>query len=97
MCCFFAALALFGPRLGVLIWWLVDPARFELAFDSFLISLLGFIFLPWTTIFYLLVFPGGIIGFDWIWLGIGVLFDLSSYASSAARRRDVRYYPESAP
>lgn len=97
MCCFFAALAFFGPRLAILIWWLVSPARFDLAFDSFLIALLGFIFLPWTTIFYLIVFPGGIVGFDWLWLGIGVLFDISSYAGSTRQRRDVPYYPESAP
>jgi len=97
MCCFFAALFAFGPRLAILVWWLINPVLWQLAFTNIIWGILGFIFLPWTTIFYVLVFPGGIVGFDWIWLGLGVLFDIGSYASSAARRRDVSYYPESAP
>ena len=31
-------------------------------------------------------------GFDWLWLGIAVLADISAYAAGAARRRDVSYY-----
>ena len=79
MCCFFAALVAFGPRLAILIWWLVDQARWNLAFDSFIWPLLGFIFVPWTTIMYVIVFPGGVTGFDWVWLGLGILADISSY------------------
>ena len=83
MCCFLTALLFFGPRLAILIWWLVERARFALAFgDSFLWPLLGFIFLPWTLIMYLLVFPGGITGFDWIFLGLGLFADLSGYFGS---------------
>jgi len=88
MCCFFAALFAFGPRLAVLIWWLINPARFNLAFDGFLIPLLGFIFLPWTLIMYLIVFPDGVTGFDWIWLGLGLLADIASYTSGGYTNRD---------
>jgi hypothetical protein len=28
---------------------------------------------------YVLVAPGGVTGFDWIWLGIGLLADIASY------------------
>jgi hypothetical protein len=35
MCCLFTTLVLFGPRLGILIWWLFDPIRWNLAFQSF--------------------------------------------------------------
>jgi hypothetical protein len=97
MCCFFATLLFLGPRAAILIWWLVNPVRWQLAFTNFIWGILGFIFLPWTTIFYVLVFPGGIVGFDWIWLGLGLLADISSYAGGAWRRKDVPYYPESAP
>lgn len=96
MCCFFAALFALGPRAGILIWWLINPVRWNAAFTSFIWPLLGFLFLPWTTIFYVLVFPGGVTGFDWIWLGIGVLADVASYTGGAARRRDLSYYPQSA-
>ena len=97
MCCFFLALIAFGPRLAALIWWLVNPVRWQLAFTNFIWAILGVIFLPWTTIFYMIVFPGGIVGLDWIWLGLGLLFDIMSYTSGAWRRKDVPYYPESAP
>ena len=88
MCCFFTALVLFGPRLAVLIWWLVDQARWNLAFDSFIWPLLGFIFLPWTLIMYVIVFPGGVTGFDWVWLGLGLLADISSYVGGGVGNRD---------
>ena len=84
MCCFFTTLVLFGPRLAILIWWLVQPTRWQLAFNHFnwpfLWEFLGFLFLPWTTIMYVLVFPGGIGGFDWLWLGLGLLADIASYS-----------------
>ncbi|NCF66351.1 MAG: hypothetical protein GWP61_10260 [Chloroflexi bacterium] len=83
MCCFLTALVFFGPRLAILVWWLVQPARFALAFpDGFLLPLLGFIFLPWTLIMYLLVYTGGIVGFDWIILALGLFADLSGYFGS---------------
>jgi hypothetical protein len=91
MCCFFTTLVLFGPRLAILIWWLVQPLRWQAAFQNFswpfLWELLGFLFLPWTTIMYVLVFPGGVVGFDWLWLGLGLLADIASYTSGAREGR----------
>ncbi len=92
MCCFFTTLVLFGPRLAILIWWLVQPLRWKLAFNQFsfpfLWELLGFLFLPWTTIMYVLVAPAGITGFDWIWLGLGLLADIGSYGGGAFSGRN---------
>jgi hypothetical protein len=69
-----------GPRAAILVWWLMAPARWALAFPgSFIWPLLGFLFLPWTVLMYVLVTPGGINGFDWIWLGLGILIDIGSY------------------
>ncbi|MGD9094080.1 MAG: hypothetical protein PVF74_14625 [Anaerolineales bacterium] len=92
MCCFFMALVLFGPRLAILIWWLVSPIYISNAFTSWIWPILGIIFLPWTLLMYLIVYPGGLVGFDWIWLGLGLLADIASYAGGAARRRDVPGY-----
>jgi hypothetical protein len=80
MCCLFTTLLFLGPRAGILVWWLMSPARWNLAFQSFIWPLLGFLFLPWTTLMYVIIFPGGITGFDWIWLGLGVLADIGMYA-----------------
>ena len=41
---------------------------------------------------YLIVYPGGLVGFDWIIVALGVFADIASYGSSAARRRDVPGY-----
>jgi hypothetical protein len=41
---------------------------------------------------YILVFPNGIDGLDWIWLGIGIAADLGSYTGSAWGNRDQSSY-----
>lgn len=97
MCCFFVVLLAAGPRLAGIVWWLLEPARWSLAFDSVIWPILGIIFLPWTTLFYMIVFPGGLTGLDFLWMGLGVVFDIMSYSGGTAKRRDVRYYPSSAP
>jgi hypothetical protein len=89
MCCVFSTLVLFGPRLGILVWWLFWPARFRLVFQgSWLWPLLGLLFLPWTTLMYLVVGPQGVNGLDWLWLGLGLLADLASYSGGAYGNRD---------
>ena len=92
MCCFFTSLVLFGPRLAILVWWLLQPGRWYgtaiSAFGNWFWPILGFLFLPWTTIMYVLVFPGGVVGFDWIWLGLGLLADIGSYAGGGYGNKD---------
>ena len=79
----FILLVLLGPRFGNAIWWLINPVRYNLAFNSTLIGILGIIFLPWTTLMYVVVFPGGINGFDWLWLALALFSDIASYGGSA--------------
>ncbi len=89
MCCVFTILLFFGPRLGSLVWWLFQPSRFTLAFGgNWFLPILALIFLPWTLLMYLIVFPGGIVGFDWLWLGLGLLADIASYAGGGYGNRD---------
>ncbi len=87
MCCLFTTLVLFGPRLGILIWWLIQPLRWNAAFQSFLWAFLGFLFLPWTTLMYVIVFPGGVTGFDWVWMAIALFSDIASYTGGAYGNR----------
>lgn len=87
MCCLFTVLVFLGPRAGILVWWLLQPARWNAAFQGLLVPLLGFIFVPWTTMMYVLVFPGGVAGFDWVWLGLGLLADIAWWSGAAARKR----------
>ncbi len=90
MCCAFTTLVLLGPRVFILFWWLFDPQRWALAFgSSFLWPLLGWLFLPWTTLMFVLVAPGGnIVGFDWVWLALALFSDIGSYTGGAYGNRD---------
>ena len=92
MCCFLAALSLFGPRLAFLVYWLIPYGQLKViaAFNGWLVPLLGLIFLPWTTLAYSLVFP--VVAFDWFWLVLAILADIGGYVAGAARRRDASFY-----
>ncbi len=88
MCCFFTSMVFLGPRAAILIWWLMQPTRWEAAFSSFWWSFIGFLFAPWTTLMWVSVAAGGVVGFDWVILGIGVFADIASYSSSAYGNRE---------
>ena len=88
MCCFFTTVLFLGPRAGVLIWWLIRPAYYQTVFQGFIWPILGLIFAPWTTLIYLLVAPGGVTGFDWVWLSLAILVDLGTYAGGGYGNRD---------
>jgi hypothetical protein len=94
MCCFFSSLVFFGPRLAFLVYWLIAPIKVNLAYATFnfpwLVGLLGLIFAPWTSLMYVLVFP--LNGFDWIWIGFGLAFDIFSYVGGYHNRKQVPYY-----
>ena len=88
MCCLVAALFALGPRAAILVWWLLQPVRWNTTFDTFLWPFLGFVFAPWTTLMYVAVAPAGINGFDFVWLAFGVAFDLAGWFGGAFSGRD---------
>ena len=87
MCCLVTFIILLGPRLGILVWYLLDMERWANTFNNFWFPLLGSLFLPWTTLAYVATFPGGITGLDVLWIILGVLLDLSSYSGSGIKHR----------
>jgi hypothetical protein len=91
MCCFFTALLLVGPRLAILVWYLINPIYVNGAFDNFIWGFIGWIFLPWSTLMYITVYPNGITGFDWIILGLGVFADMATYFGGYRERERVPY------
>jgi hypothetical protein len=94
MCCFFASLLFFGPRLAFLVYWLLAPLRVNVALNNFnlpwLVGLMGLIFVPWTILMYTIVFP--LNGFDWLWIGLAVGADIVSYTGGYHNRKQVPYY-----
>jgi hypothetical protein len=93
MCCLLLLLALLGPRIFGPVWWLLQPPRWEAAFRNFaddlwwIWAVLGIIFLPWTTLMYVLVAPGGVVGWEWVLLGVTVVADIVSYGGGIGRKQ----------
>ena len=52
-------------------------------------ALQGFLVLPWTTLMYLLIAPGGVEGFDYLFIALAVLLDVASLSGGGVygRRR----------
>jgi hypothetical protein len=88
--CLFALGAAFFPRLALLFVWLFTPLVNRAFHFTFLLPLLGIIFLPFTTLMYVLAYNPlvGVTGWGWFWVILGFLLDLSSYSSGAYTNRN---------
>ena len=88
MGCLLALMSAFAPRIVFLVIWIARPAYIDAVFDTFILPLLGLIFLPFTTLLYVLLAapPFGVEGFDWLWIALAVLLDLSHYAGVYTQR-----------
>lgn len=89
-CCLFAIVLAGAPRFAFVMWWLFQPARINATFDTISWPLVGVLFAPWTTLAWVAVFPGGVTGFDWLWLAIALAIDVGTYAGNGESGR--RYY-----
>jgi len=90
--CLLALLAAISPRFVIFLLWIFTD-RLTIAFRSGWEGLLGFLVLPYATLFYALVYaPGkGVDTFGWVIVALGVLLDLSTLTNGArARRRQAR-------
>jgi hypothetical protein len=86
VCCLAAIGALIGPRIAIVAWWLLDPARWALVFSSVLWPIIGFLVLPWTTLVYVWLAPSGIDTLGLIFLVLAVIVDLGSYGGGYRSR-----------
>ena len=91
MGCLFALLAGFFPRLALFIVWVARPALVGAAFGTWVVPLLGIIFLPFATLMYVILYtPGlGLTGWDWFWVILAALFDVAHLTAGIARRREL--------
>jgi hypothetical protein len=93
MGCLFVLIAALSPRLAVLLMWIftswVDRA-FGPIIWPILGPILGIIFLPLTTLMYVILWNTGgrgVTGWEWIFVIVAVFADLASYGGSAYGRR----------
>ncbi|MEA2365025.1 MAG: hypothetical protein QOE69_246 [Thermoleophilaceae bacterium] len=88
MPCLVALLALISPRLALVAMFLFSH-MLDRAYDSWLLPLVGFFLLPWTTLAYALMWDLGtakINGFEWFVVILAFLADLASYAGGRSYR-----------
>ena len=88
MGCLLALLAAISPRLALILVW-IFTTLVDRAFEGFLLPLLGLVFLPLTTLVYVLAYRPvtGVTGWGWFWVVLAVLFDLGSYGGGVFSRR----------
>jgi hypothetical protein len=100
MSCITIIIVIFISRIVIVLWWLADRQLFTTAFKKWVLPfdfavpswvwpLLGFIFLPVTTLVYLFLYPGGIVGAEWIVIVIALLIDLVGHGGSYHHRHRV--------
>ena len=89
MGCFLVLLALISPRLVIFLLWVFDDILGQ-AFDSWILPVLGFFLLPWTTVSYVAFWDWGagrhVTGFEWFFIVLAFLIDLGSLASGGRMR-----------
>jgi hypothetical protein len=63
----------------IILWWLIRPGRWETAFESAIWPVLGAIFIPWSTLMFVIVAPSGSVeAGDWGWLAVAFIADFFS-------------------
>jgi len=83
-------LALLSPRLALFAIWIFTDLLGD-AFEDWIVPLIGFFLLPWTTLAYAVMWaagPNGVTGFEWFIVGLGFLFDIGSYGHGNRTRSD---------
>jgi hypothetical protein len=87
-------------RIGLLVVWLQTPLVKTGFHDGWILPLLGLLFVPLTTLSYVVVYAlgdGTVTGAAWLWVVLGLLFDLGIHGSgvSSNRTRVRRYRTQS--
>jgi hypothetical protein len=88
VCCLALTAGFLGPRVALFIWW-VFGNKVDAAFDTWIWPLLGLIFLPWTTLAYVLAWGpiNAVSGAGWLVVALGFAADIATYSARAAKSR----------
>jgi hypothetical protein len=87
--CLVVLLALLSPRLALVAVWLFTDVLSD-AFGSWVVPLLGFFVLPWTTLAYAGMWAAGsneVYGFEWFIVILAFVVDLGSMVGGSRGRR----------
>jgi hypothetical protein len=87
MPCLAVLLALISPRLALFAVWILSNILSR-AYDSWIVPLIGFFVLPWTTLAYAGMWSAGsnhVYGFEWFIVVLAFVLDLGSYVGGYRR------------
>jgi hypothetical protein len=70
------------PRVAAALWWAIAPRRWEEAFPSAVLIVLGIVFIPWTTLAIAIVVPGGADSTGWLIIALAFAGDLATHGTS---------------
>lgn len=89
MGCIPVVLAFLSPRLALFAVWLLTDLLGR-AFDGWIVPVLGFFLLPWTTLSYVAFWDWGagtgVAGIEWFFVVLAFLVDLGAIGGGAKRR-----------
>lgn len=88
MPCLVGCAALIGPRIALFVILLFEPNWVERAFNGWAVPVIGFLFLPWTTLAWIICYDPliGISGFGWLIVAFAFIVDIGSYISAISSR-----------
>ena len=88
MCCLALTAGFLGKWIALFIWW-VFGNKVDVAFDTWVWPLLGLIFLPWTTLAYVVAWGpiDAVSGAGWLLVALGFAGDIATYSARAAKSR----------
>jgi hypothetical protein len=89
MGCLLVLFAFISPRLALFAMWLFTDLLSR-AYDEWIIPVLGFFLLPWTTLAYAAMWSVGsdkVSGFEWFIVILAFVVDLGAYANRNRARR----------
>jgi len=87
--CLVVLIALFSPRLALVLTWIFTP-WVDRAFGSIIWPILGLVFLPLTTLLYVILWNTGgpgVTGWEWIFVVVVFFGDVAVHGAGAAKRR----------
>ncbi|WCB95168.1 hypothetical protein DSM104299_03911 [Baekduia alba] len=79
---FFFVSSLFWPRLCIVVFWIFGQFMLDAFHHNWLIQVVGFLVLPWTTMAYALMWAltsHGVFGWEWLCVAAALFFDLLTY------------------
>ncbi len=89
MPCLIALFALIGPRVA-LVFTAIFSNMITRAIDEWWVAFLGWLFLPWTTLAYVVFYDLGaglrVSGFEWFLVGLAFVIDIFSWVGGRSAR-----------